>query len=243
MPTSPSGAWRPIASVTAAPDVAALGDVAGVAETGHQLRPRLRDAAGVPAELGRLGREAVPGDGRQHQVERVLGASTVRGRVGERADDLEQLDDRARPAVRHDQRQRVLVPRLHVDEVDVHPVDLGLELRQRVQPRLAPAPVVLGRPVAGERLDRRQLHALRAICDELLGRPAHRGDAAAQVLQGLVGNVNVEWASLDSGLAGGGHESLLANAASGTPLGSPRRRAAAVPRRRSGRPCRARCSR
>ena len=54
--------------------VAALGDVAGVAESGHQLPPRLRDAAGVPAELGRLGREAVSGDGRQHQVERVLGA-------------------------------------------------------------------------------------------------------------------------------------------------------------------------
>ena len=92
--------------------VAALGDVAGVAEAVHQLRPRLRDAAGVPAELGRLAREAVAGHGRQHEVERVLGASAVRGRVGERADGLEQLDDRAGPAVRHDQRQRVLVLRL-----------------------------------------------------------------------------------------------------------------------------------
>jgi hypothetical protein len=32
----------------------ALGDVAGVAQTLHQLRPRLRDAAGVPADLGPL---------------------------------------------------------------------------------------------------------------------------------------------------------------------------------------------
>jgi hypothetical protein len=31
--------------------------------------------------------------------------------------------------VRHDQRQRVLVPGAHVDEVDVNPVDLGSELR------------------------------------------------------------------------------------------------------------------
>ena len=89
--------------------VAALGDVAGVAEAVHQLRPGLRDAADVPAELGRLAGEAVAGQGRQHQVERVLGAAAVRGRVGERADGLEQLDDRAGPAVRHDQRQRVLV--------------------------------------------------------------------------------------------------------------------------------------
>ena len=91
--------------------VAALGDVPGVAEAAHQLRPGPRDAAGVPAELGRLAGEAVAGQGRQHEVERVLGASAVRGRVGERADGLEQLDDRAGPAVRHDQRQRVLVPR------------------------------------------------------------------------------------------------------------------------------------
>ena len=89
--------------------VAALGDIAGVAEAVHQLRPGLRDAADVPAELGGLAGEAVAGQGRQHEVERVLRLPTVRGRVGQRADGLEQLDHRAGPAVRHDQRQRVLV--------------------------------------------------------------------------------------------------------------------------------------
>ena len=89
--------------------VAALGDIAGVAESVHQLRPGLRDAAGVPAELGGLAGEAVAGQGRQHEVKRVLRLPTVRGRVGQRADGLEQLDHRAGPAVRHDQRQRVLV--------------------------------------------------------------------------------------------------------------------------------------
>ena len=89
--------------------VAALRDVAGVAEPLHELVPGLADADRAPAELGRLVGEAVAGDGRQHEVERVLGAAAVRGRVGEGADGLEQLDDRARPAVGHDQRQRVLV--------------------------------------------------------------------------------------------------------------------------------------
>ena len=172
--------------------VAALGDVARVAEAVHQLRPRAGDAAGLPAELGRLAREAVAGQGRQHQVECVLGAAAVRGRVGQRADDLQQLDDRARPAVRHDQRQRVLVRRPHVDEVDVDPVDLGRELRQRVQPRLARAPVVVGRPVAGELLDRRQLHALRAIGDQLPGGQACRGDAAAELGELLLRDVDLE---------------------------------------------------
>ena len=156
--------------------------------------PSVSDADGTPAELGRLVGEAVPGNGRQHEVERVLRASAVRGRVGEWADGLEQLDDRTRPAVRHDQRQRVLVRRLHVDEVDVEPVDLGLELRQRVQSRLALAPVVIARPVAGELLHRRQLHTLRPIGDEFPRGPAGRLDAAVQFFDLPLGNFDSEWA-------------------------------------------------
>jgi hypothetical protein len=60
--------------------VAALGDVAGVAETAHQLRAGAGDPADVPADLGRLGGEAVAGQGRQHEVECILGLSAVRGR-------------------------------------------------------------------------------------------------------------------------------------------------------------------
>src|SRR5262249_5081515 len=87
------------------------------------------------------------------------------------------ITEPGRPAVGHDQRQRVLVLRAHVDEVDVDAVDLGPELRQRVQPGLDPADVVVRRPVAGERLDRRELDALRAVGDELLARQARGGDA------------------------------------------------------------------
>jgi len=180
--------------------VAALGHVTVIAEAAHQLRPGVRDAAGVPADLGRLAGEAVAGDGRQHQVERVLGRSTVRGRVRQRADDPEHLDDRAGPAVRHDQRQRALVSRPHVDEVDVHSVDLGRELRQRVQFRLAPAPVMVGRPVARQLLQHRQLHALRRIIDQLPGGPARRSDAAPEVGDRLAGHVDPERA--DFGFAG-----------------------------------------
>ena len=41
--------------------VAALRDVARVAKSAHQLRPRLGDTSGVPADLGRLARQAVAG--------------------------------------------------------------------------------------------------------------------------------------------------------------------------------------
>ena len=133
-------------------------------------------------------------------MEGILGAAAVRGRVGQRADGVEHLDHGAGPAVGHDQRQRVLVRRLDVDEVDVHAVDLGRELRQRVQLRLGLAPVVVGRPVARELLHRRQLHALRPIFDELLAGPARRGDAAAQVGERLIGNVEVERTDVGCGL-------------------------------------------
>jgi hypothetical protein len=102
--------------------------------------------------------------------------------------------------MRDDQRERVLMPRLHVDEVDVCPVDLGRELRQRVQFRLARAPVVLGRPVAGELLDRLQLHALRPVCDEFLAGPACRGDAPPKIGDRFFGHADPE--GTDFGLAG-----------------------------------------
>ena len=116
------------------------------------------------------------------------------GGVGERVDDRQQLDDRAGPPVRDDDRQRVLVLRADVDEVDVQPVDLGDEVRQGVQFRLAPAPVVLRRPVAGEFLHDRQLRALRMISDEFLVGPAGGRDARAQRLQfRLGGDRDREW--------------------------------------------------
>jgi hypothetical protein len=105
-------------------------------------------------------------------MERVVCAAAVCHRVAERADDLQHLDDGAGPAVRDDERQRVLVRGPDVDEVDVEAVDLGYELRQGVQPRLQPPEVVLGPPVASECLHRRKLDALRPVRDGLaLGPP------------------------------------------------------------------------
>jgi hypothetical protein len=77
-------------------------------------------------------------------------------------------------------------------KVDVQPVDPGGELLERVQFRLALPPVVIGRPVAGQFLQRRQLHALRPVGDEFLGRPARRGDALAKVGDRFVWNLGPE---------------------------------------------------
>ena len=83
-----------------------------------------------------------------------------------------------------------------MDEVDVDPIDLGNELGERVELRLARAPVVLGRPVAGQLLDGRQLHALRTIGDELLRGQPPELDAPSEVVQGPLRDVDLEGADV-----------------------------------------------
>src|SRR5947209_6960719 len=82
--------------------------------------------------------------------------------------------------------------RTNVNEMNVQPIDLGHELREGIEPRLEPPEVVVGAPVAREFLHRRQLHALRSICDGLLVWPDRRGDAPAQVGDRFFGNVDAE---------------------------------------------------
>ena len=172
--------------------VAALGDVAGVAEAVHQLRPRACGAAGVPAELGRLAGESVTGQGRQHQVEGVLGVPPwAVGSVSGPTVSSSSMTEPGQPCVMISGKG-VLVLRAHVDEVDLDPVDLGRELRKRVQPVLDPSEVVVRHPVAGELLQRLELDALRAVFDQFLAGPARRLDPPAHVVDSLLGNLDVE---------------------------------------------------
>src|SRR5712691_4712164 len=68
----------------------------------------------------------------------------------------------------------------NVNEMNVEAIDLGDELRQSVQCRLALAPLVVCPPIACEFLSRRELHALRCIRDCFPFRPLCRVDAPAQ---------------------------------------------------------------
>src|ERR671917_373158 len=97
-----------------------------------------------------------------------------------------------------------------MDEVDVQPVDLGGEVRDGVQPRLALAPVVLGRPVAREVLHERERHALRVVLDGLPLGKARRAEARPQVLEFRVGDLDLE-----------GSDRRLARRAAGLHTGMP----------------------
>src|SRR5437867_10144949 len=64
--------------------------------------------------------------------------------------------------------------------MNVQSIDLGDELRQGVHFCLDLAPVILCRPIARERLNRRELYSLGCICNRFSFRPLCRVDAPAQ---------------------------------------------------------------
>ena len=116
----------------------------------------------------------------------------VRCRIRQRLNDLHLLDDRARPAMRDDHRQRIFMLGTHVNEMNVEPVDLSNEIRQRIDLRFALAPIVFVRPILRELLHRRHLYALRRIVHLSAIRPLCRGDPFAQVGEVRFGNVYAE---------------------------------------------------
>ena len=119
-------------------------------------------------------------------MERVGGVAAVRGGIGERADDLQELDDRTGPAVGEHQREGVGVRRARVDEVDGNRIvataaQLGAELRERVEPLFGGAEVVAVAPVGAELLGVRERQALRPVVDGLGFRPTRAGEPIAEV--------------------------------------------------------------
>src|SRR6185312_16075321 len=114
-------------------------------------------------------------------MESVRRAPAVLRGIGERTDDLQLFNGGAGPSVRDDERQRVLMGGANMNEMDVDPVDLGDEVPEGRKALLELAPVVICRPIAGQRLDRLELHALGKV--RFAVRPSRRLDAAAQVLE------------------------------------------------------------
>jgi hypothetical protein len=135
------------------------GQLRRVGDAGHHHRRRVRRGGPGP----QLGTDRA---GRPLSRRSAAGSRWQPGRPGRNL-------DRAAPSRPDDGRgsgpltgPRVRVRRPYVDEVDAHPVDVGRELRQRVQPRLTTAPVVLGRPSSGRAPGSSPAHALRPVGDE-----------------------------------------------------------------------------
>jgi hypothetical protein len=134
-------------------------------------------------------------------MERVGRLAAVSGRVDQRPDDLEELDDRPWPAVVEDKRQRISLRRTDVEEVDLEPVDLGAELGQRVQARLARPPVVTVGPVRAQLLQVGKRDALRPVVDRLAVRPAGAVKALTKIVELCLRNLDPERRDLVGHLA------------------------------------------
>ena len=131
-----------------------------------------------------------PGSDGTNDVKRVGGVAAMRGRIGQRLDHLVKLDHRTRPAMRDDQRHRFRMRRTDVQEMNVEPVDFGGELRKAIEPRLAPAPIVLFRPIAADVLDPFQRRALAPVLDQFGFRPARVAQPRLEIVEHIVADRN-----------------------------------------------------
>jgi hypothetical protein len=104
-------------------------------------------------------------------------------RIGQERNEREQFDEGARPAVSEDQRYPPAASRPLVDEVDPDPVELGAEVRERVQFSLLRAPVVLAGPVREQLAQVLEVGALLPSGARRRVGPAGVADARPQVGQ------------------------------------------------------------
>ena len=133
--------------------------------------------------IGRGVAPPVAGQRRTDDVERVGRIAAVGHRVGQRTDDVLELDDRSGPAVGEHQGHGVVDRRADVDEVDPDAVDGRSELGMAVEQGGPCRPVVAVGPVGAQGLDGAERYALGPVVDHFTGRPAGPSEAVAQVVQ------------------------------------------------------------
>jgi hypothetical protein len=172
--------------------VAALRDITVVAELGHQIGDGVGDAVDVEARLGRRPGEAVAGHRGDDDVEGVGRVAAVGGGIGERAEDVEEFDEGAGPAVGQEERGRVGIRRADVEEVEALTGGGGQEVRPGVDAGLAGAPVVAVEPVGDGFLQDGLGDAEAPGGARGIRGPADAIQALAEVGENGVGHVNRE---------------------------------------------------
>ena len=131
--------------------IAALHAVTRVAQHfGHQMVEGGGDAGDAPAGLIRLAAEAEAGDGGDHHIKAGRVRAAMTRRVGERADQFEEFEHRAGPAMQQQKRHRVGALAAHMEEMQIDAIDRGEKLRLLIEPTLLRAPIEAGAPVIAQ---------------------------------------------------------------------------------------------
>src|SRR5262249_58142991 len=125
-----------------------------------------------------------------HDMKRILGTPTVAGGIGQRADDLAVLVNRAWPPIEQQQRQRIRIFRTLMNEVNVEAINLRLELTELIESAFLCAPLEPIAPVLDEALQISEIHAVVPAGAIGLVRKSRACESRFQILQDLVRNVN-----------------------------------------------------
>ena len=113
--------------------IAALDRESGIFQVlGHKLVPHPGNLLYIRTALGGWVGKTEAGQRRSDDVEGIGGITAVGTWVGQQRDDLVHLIESAGPAVGNHQRDGVGTFSPFVDEMDVQPVDLGLEMMEGV---------------------------------------------------------------------------------------------------------------
>ena len=123
-------------------------------------------------------------------MEGVFSVAAVTSRLRKRANHLDKLKDRTRPAVAEQDRQGVLMPGAHVQKMDAQAIDLCTVLAETVEHRLATAPVIFCSPVVYQREDPRQRYALRPVGNRLAVWPPRHFKTALEVVERALRHVD-----------------------------------------------------
>ncbi len=177
-------------------EIAALRAEAVMAETLHQLGKQAGDHAWVGAGLQGPAGEA---EARQRGHDDVEGVACVAAEalgLGQHRDDLQHLDERSRPAMGDQQRQRLWRCALDVDEMNLVSVDRRDEVWPGVQRGLAAAPVITVGPVVTERLQVGLVGAKIPVAIGVFVGPAGAAQPVAQVGDRLIRHCQPVWPDL-----------------------------------------------
>ena len=126
-------------------------------------------------------------------MKRVARVAAVCGGVGERSDDLRELDEGPWPAVRDRDRHRVGILRSLMDEVNIETVDRRRELVELIESPLGRAPVELLLPVRDELFEVREVRSVVPIRAGDLTREARARQPLLEIREDAVSDVDLEW--------------------------------------------------
>src|SRR5207249_4517345 len=107
-------------------------------------------ARGAATRLAGPAGEGIARKRRNHHVEAVVLVAAMGARVGQERNQLQELDEGARPAMGEDEWEGIGAAAPLVDEMDGLAIEVSRELGKAIEPSLLRPPVERGSPVGDQ---------------------------------------------------------------------------------------------